>query len=54
MKAALKRGVENGELIQVKSSYKISADAKKEVKTKKPVTKAATVMKKKVSLLFGR
>lgn len=37
MKAALKRGVETGTLVMVKSSYKVSAEAKKPVKAKKPI-----------------
>jgi len=50
MKAALKNGVASGTLIQVKSSYKLSADAKK-VATKKPKAPAAAkkvAAKKKV------
>ena len=48
MKAALKRGVETGELVQVKASYKLSADAKKKMTTKrKPVAKKAATTKKK-------
>ncbi|GFH54185.1 hypothetical protein CTEN210_10662 [Chaetoceros tenuissimus] len=54
MKAALKSGVEKGELIQVKMSYKLSADAKKELKkgpAKKKVApkKKTTVTKKKTA-----
>ena len=45
MKAALKSGVEKGELIQVKMSYKLSADAKKELK-KGPAKKKAAPKKK--------
>jgi hypothetical protein len=40
MKAALKNGVDKGVLIQVKNSYKLSADAKK-ASTKKPAAAAA-------------
>jgi len=49
MKAALKKGVESGTLVQVKNSYKVSAEAKKKkaVKKAKPAKKAAP--KKKVS-----
>ena len=47
MKAALKAGVEKGTLIQVKSSYKLSADAKKETKPKKPVVKKVVAAPKK-------
>ena len=43
MKAALKRGVETGTLVMVKSSYKVSAEAKKPVKAKTPT--AAKVKK---------
>jgi hypothetical protein len=32
MKAALKRGVETGTLVMIKSSYKVSSDAKKPLK----------------------
>lgn len=50
MKAALKKGVETGELVQVKASYKLSADAKKVAKkkpaAKKPAAKKATAAKK--------
>jgi histone H1/5 len=57
MKAALAKGVTTGVLIQVKSSYKVSAEAKKPPK-KKPVKKVAakkaTAPKKKVrSRLVG-
>ena len=49
MKAALKNGVDKGTLVQVKSSYKISADAKKkDAKPKKAVVKKAAAPKKKV------
>ena len=34
LKAALKKGVENGTLVQVKASYKLSADSKKVTTTK--------------------
>ena len=44
MKAALKKGVEDGTLIQVKASYKLSPEAKKAAPKKKP---AATAAKKK-------
>ena len=45
----MKAGVEKGTLLQVKSSYKISADAKKkDTKAKKPVVKKAAAPKKKV------
>lgn len=44
MKAALKKGVETGTLVQVKNSYKVSADAKKSLKTK-PAAKAVTAKK---------
>lgn len=51
MKAALAKGVSTGVLIQVKSSYKVSPEAKKPPK-KKPVKTAAakktTAPKKKV------
>jgi len=49
MKAALKKGVEDGTLIQNKNSYKVSAEGKKAAKAKKPATKAAKPTKKKVS-----
>jgi len=44
LKAALKKGVETGTLVQVKNSYKISADEKKKPKAK-PVKKATTTAK---------
>jgi hypothetical protein len=49
MKAALKKGVEAGTLVMVKSSYKVSAEAKKVPKKAKPTTAVAvkkTVVKK--------
>jgi histone H1/5 len=49
MKAALKKGVEAGTLVMVKSSYKVSAEAKKVPKKAKPSTAVAvkkTVVKK--------
>jgi histone H1/5 len=51
MKAALKRGVDTGVLVQMKNSYKVSAEAKKPIKAKKTVTKPTkpAPMKKKVS-----
>lgn len=50
MKAALKRGVDSGMLVQLKHSYKISAEAKKAPKAaKKPVSKVAKEIKKKVN-----
>lgn len=63
MKAALKRGVETGVLVQVKASYKLSAEAKKKTAatakkaapTKKkaaPAKKKTTAPKKKVCLAF--
>jgi histone H1/5 len=58
MKAALKKGMETGTLVQVKASYKLSAEAKKEAKkdadkkTTKPkkeeVAKAKKTPEKKV------
>jgi len=39
MKAALKNAVDKGVLVQVKNSYKLSADAKKDM-SKKPAAKA--------------
>ena len=45
MKAALKRGVETGTLIQVKASYKLSAEAKKKATS----TKAEAKVEKKKS-----
>jgi uncharacterized protein with NRDE domain len=51
MKAALKKGVEAGTLVMVKSSYKVSAEAKKVPKKAKPTTAVAVkkTMVKKVS-----
>ena len=50
MKAALKKGVDAGTLVMVKSSYKVSAEAKKEPKKKKPVAvKVKKTVVKKVS-----
>jgi hypothetical protein len=46
MKAALKRGVETGVLVQVKASYKLSAEAKKPAPKKKAVVKKTTAVKK--------
>mmetsp|Transcript_13479 Transcript_13479/g.17029 ORF Transcript_13479/g.17029 Transcript_13479/m.17029 type:complete len:164 (-) Transcript_13479:172-663(-) len=53
MKAALKSGVEKGLLVQVKNSYKVSADTKKAVKKKataadkpKKTTKSTATKKK--------
>jgi hypothetical protein len=46
LKAALKRGVETGVLVQVKASYKLSAEAKKPLPKKKAVPKKATAVKK--------
>jgi hypothetical protein len=39
MKAALKRGVDTGILVQLKNSYKVSAEGKKEPKEKKTIVK---------------
>jgi hypothetical protein len=47
MKAALKKGVEKGTLVMVKSSYKVSSDAKKPVK-KAAAPKAAKATATKV------
>lgn len=49
MKAALKRGIDTGVLVQLKNSYKVSAEAKKPAMVKKPKAKAAAKPKKKVS-----
>jgi hypothetical protein len=51
MKAALKRGVDAGTLVQLKNSYKISSEAKKAPKEKKPATKtkSSSTTDKKVS-----
>jgi hypothetical protein len=46
MKAALKKAVDEGVLLQVKSSYKLSAAAKEVVKPKKVVKKDAAAVKK--------
>jgi len=48
MKAALKQGVENGSLVQVKASYKLSSDEKKKL-TKPAVVKKAAAPKKKAA-----
>lgn len=40
--------METGALIQVKNSYKVSADAKKEIAPKKPVSAVAKAKVKKV------
>ena len=59
MKAALKRGVETGVLVQVKASYKLSAKKPPAPKKPKAVTaakKEATVVKKtskKVRWILG-
>ena len=45
MKAALKRGVETGTLVQIRASYKLSPEAKKSV-PKAPAAKKKTVAKK--------
>ena len=52
MKAALARGVETGVLIQVKASYKLSADAKKQM-GKKSTAKSGEAKKKKVRLVVS-
>ena len=52
MKAALARGVETGVLIQVKASYKLSADAKKQM-GKKSTAKSGEAKKKTVSLIVS-
>eukprot|EP00178_Gracilaria_changii_P023608 TRINITY_DN713_c0_g2_i1.p1 TRINITY_DN713_c0_g2~~TRINITY_DN713_c0_g2_i1.p1 ORF type:complete len:179 (-),score=68.98 TRINITY_DN713_c0_g2_i1:944-1411(-) len=56
MRSALKKGVESGKFIKVKSSYKLSAEAKKpapkpkkKVVKKKVVKKVKKVVKKKVA-----
>jgi histone H1/5 len=55
MKAALKSGVEKGVLVQVKNSYKLSAEAKKKptapkkettAKPKKAVTKKVSTIER--------
>lgn len=54
MKAALKKGVETGTLVMVKSSYKVSAEAKKPVKAKKPtVAKVKKPVTKKVNTIIA-
>lgn len=45
MKAALKKGVADGTLVQVKASYKLSPEAKKASNPKKPAAKKAPVKK---------
>jgi len=45
LSAALKKGVADGTLVQVKASYKLSAEAKK----KKPAAKKKAAPKKKVA-----
>jgi len=45
MRAALKSGVEKGILVPVKASYKLSVDAKANLKKKKPATGAQTASK---------
>ena len=47
MKAALKKGVESGDLVMVKASYKLSPEAKKKL-TAPPKKKAAPKKKKAV------
>ena len=58
MKAALARGVSTGALIQIKNSYKVSPETKKQDASKaKAAKKAATKKeepKKKVSILASR
>ena len=49
MKAALKNGVKNGTLIQVKASYKLSPEAKKKSAAKKKPAAKKAAPKKKVS-----
>jgi hypothetical protein len=49
MKAALKRGVDGGTLVQVKASYKLSADAKSAAKKKAAPKKKKAETVKKVS-----
>ena len=53
MRAALKRGVETGALVQVKNSYKLSPGekAKKVPASKEAKPKKATATKAKVSVL---
>jgi hypothetical protein len=50
LKDSLKRGVETGTLVQVKNSYKVSAEAKKPPKVKKAAAAAKTAPKKKVRI----
>jgi hypothetical protein len=50
MKAALKRGVETGTLVMVKSSYKVSAEAKKAPAKKPAAKKVAKAATKKVRI----
>jgi hypothetical protein len=53
MKAALKKGVDSGMLVMVKSSYKVSPEAKKPVKAKKPtVAKVKKPVTKKVNAVI--
>jgi histone H1/5 len=53
MKAALKKGVEAGTLVMLKNSYKVSAEAKKPIKVKKPVAaKVKKTVVKKVKYMF--
>mmetsp|Transcript_20745 Transcript_20745/g.25708 ORF Transcript_20745/g.25708 Transcript_20745/m.25708 type:complete len:124 (+) Transcript_20745:63-434(+) len=47
MKAALKTGVENGTLVPVKASYKLSPAAKKPAPKTKPAPKKKTAVTKK-------
>lgn len=56
LKAALKRGVETGTLVQVKNSYKLSVDAKKPAKAPKKVDneKKAAPVKKVRHLMMTR
>jgi len=49
MKAALKKGVEDGTLVQVKASYKLSAEAKKPAKKAAAKPKKAAAAKKKTT-----
>ena len=57
MKAALAKGVASGALVQVKSSYKVSPEAKKAApkaaKAKKDTEKKAEEKKKKVSAMIS-
>ena len=56
MKAAIKSGIERGELVTVKASLKLSADAKKKMTksdtAKKEAPKKAAPKKKKVRVVF--